>query len=94
MAKDMIQLKFLREGTYPELAKSSLNAVCVFIRARLRKIRQMHRGDGDVKMEAEIGVVATSQGTPRNVDSPKKLEGTKSKFSHKACRKRAALLTF
>lgn len=63
MAKDVIELRTVRGGTYPGLSEGAINAVmCTFVKERQREITYTHRREGAVKTQADKTEVVTSQG--------------------------------
>ena len=57
----MIKLRILTEN-YPELSVWTLSTMpSAFTRARHREICCTHRGEGDEKREAKIGMTVTNQ---------------------------------
>lgn len=63
MAKDVIELRIVKGGTYPGLSEGALNAVMsTFVKERHREIRYTHRREGAVKTGRDRSEVVTSQG--------------------------------
>lgn len=58
MAKDVTEFRVLKGWVYPGVCRCAPQTTrCVLIRERQRQLGDRHRGGGEVKTEAEIGVM-------------------------------------